>query len=121
MNSDIPTIMYNKKLIKAKQQSEATKEVRTKVKTNSINSMVSGKKIDESDDIPVPILVGHEIGLKIQQARLAKNLKQVDIANKLNMVVKDYTMYENGTAIRNNLTLNKIGKELNIKLTGKNA
>jgi ribosome-binding protein aMBF1 (putative translation factor) len=64
-------------------------------------------------------LVGREIGQMILKARTAKEWKQKDVANKLNMDPSDYQKIENGSAIRNNGQLSKIGRVLGVKLTGK--
>ena len=70
-------------------------------------------------ELPKQKNVGREIGMKMQKARLAKKLKQVDVARRLNMQAALYQKYENGTAPRNGSVLNKIGKILGVKLTGK--
>ena len=51
--------------------------------------------------------------------RTAKKYKQVDVAKYLQIHPKDYQKYENGTAVRNGQMLNKLGKYLGVKLTGK--
>ena len=77
------------------------------------------KKIDPDEELPKQVLLGRDIGTKIQQARLAKKWTQKDVAAKMNMDSKIYQKYENGTAERNGNTLNKLGKILGVKLTGK--
>lgn len=87
--------------------------------TNNKSNFGSGKKIKDEDELPKQTLVGKETGLKISQARLAKRFKQKDVAKYMNMDAGLYQKYENGTAPRNGQILNKLGKYLGIKLTGK--
>jgi ribosome-binding protein aMBF1 (putative translation factor) len=53
------------------------------------------------------------------QARTAKKMSQKDVANKLNIQVSDFQKIENGTMKRNGELLNRLGKVLGVKLTGK--
>ena len=99
---------------------EGPKVITKTSNSTGFNSLSSGKKIDDSDELPKQDLVGHEIGLKIEQARLAKNLKQSELAKLLNMQLPMYQTFEKGTAVRNGSVLNQIGTKLGIKLTGKN-
>ena len=92
----------------------------SKVLSNSKNNNIStGKKINEDEEIPKQTFVGKDIGLKISQARLAKGYKQKDVAKYMNMDATLYQKYENGTAPRNGQILNKLGRYLGVKLTGK--
>ena len=94
-----------------------------KVLTNNTRSnktnFGSGKKVKDDEELPKQTLVGKETGQKISNARLAKNLKQKDVAKYMNMDSGLYQKYENGTAPRNGQILNKLGKYLGVKLTGK--
>jgi len=97
------------------------KKEKTKVlsgKSSNTQNNGSGKKLDESE-IPKVITVGKDIGMKISQARLAKGFKQKDVARHMNMDASLYQKYENGTAKRNGQLLNKLGRYLGVKLTGK--
>lgn len=91
-----------------------------KINTNKSNSQYNGnsKKLDE-EELPKLNLVGKDTGMKISQARLAKGYKQKDVAKFMNMDASLYQKYENGTAPRNGQVLNKLGKYLGVKLTGK--
>ena len=110
-----PVVLINHKLIKEKQKKDPkNKVVRTKRKKT-----ITGKKLNADDELPKQKTVGHELGMKMQKARIAKKLKQVDVARRLNMQASLYQKYENGTAPRNGSMLNKIGKILGVKLTGK--
>ena len=109
-------VLRNPRLQKEKAKKEMTKTTKTNLNKN--NNMGSGKKITD-EELPKQNFVGKELGLKIQQARLAKKLKQTDVAKSLNIQSNDYQKYENGKAVRNGQMLNKLGKILGVKLTGK--
>ena len=111
-------IIGNPKLIAKKKEEEAEKVSQTKHNTN-MNASVSGKKIKDEDELPQIEKVGMDTGKIIMQARLAKKLKQVDLAKQLNVLPDIIRDYENGSAPRNGALLNKIGKVLGVKLTGK--
>ncbi len=111
-------IIGNPKLIAKKKAEEAEKAVYNKG-NNNINATVSGKKIKDDEEIPLLEKVGMDTGKIIMQARLAKNLKQTDLAKQLNITPDIIRDYENGSAPRNGALLNKMGKVLGVKLTGK--
>jgi len=113
---DFPTILVNKKNLDARRKTDGIKVARSSMPPAA--SYASGKKIDDTDDIPIMDKIGTDMGLKIQQARLGKNLKQTDVARLMNIPVNTYQTFENGTAIRNNSTLHVLGNKLGIKLTG---
>jgi ribosome-binding protein aMBF1 (putative translation factor) len=113
-------IIGNPKLIAKKKAEEADKTSCNNGKCNfNMNASVSGKKIKDEDEMPQVEKVGIETGKLIMQARLAKNLKQTDLAKQLNVLPDIIRNYENGSAPRNGALLNKIGKHLGVKLTGK--
>jgi len=111
-------IIGNPKLIAKKKAEDAEKAACNKG-NNNMNASVSGKKIKDEDEIPQVEKVGMDTGKIIMQARLAKNLKQTDLAKQLNITPDIVRDYENGSAPRNGALLNKIGKVLGVKLTGK--
>jgi ribosome-binding protein aMBF1 (putative translation factor) len=88
----------------------------TELKNIKSNSSVSGKKINDDDELPQVEKVGINIGKQIMQARLNKNLKQTDLAKKLNVTPDFIRDYENGTAHMNKAILNNIGKILGTKI-----
>ena len=106
-------------IVNKKKQDEKQKAERGPVPIG--HNTTSGKKVIEDGDVHKTVLVGKEIGQKILQARTAKGWKQKDVAQKLNMNPSDYQKIENGSAIRNNQQLSKIGRVLAIKLTGKKS
>jgi ribosome-binding protein aMBF1 (putative translation factor) len=107
MNSEPKDIVLKNPALRAKKLENSTKQT-------FINETTSGKKITDDDELPVSDKVGIDIGKQIMQARLAKNLKQADLAKQLNMTPDVIRDYENGSAIRNNNILNKIKRALNI-------
>ncbi|EMR10062.1 hypothetical protein PNEG_01813 [Pneumocystis murina B123] len=75
-------------------------------------------KIDRENDI-VPIKTsGREVGLAISKARQEKNIKQSELAQKINEKVSVINDYENGKAIPNQQILAKMEKVLGVKLRG---
>lgn len=107
-------VLRNPKLQKEK---NTIKTLNTK-QANSQN-MGNSKKVNDEEDIPKLNLVGKDTGVKIAQARQAKGYKQKDVARYMNMDSGLYQKYENGTAPRNGQVLNKLGRYLGVKLTGK--
>ncbi len=107
MNHDVKDIVLKNPALRAKKLENSTKHT-------YVNETTSGKKISDDDELPVSDKVGIDIGKQIMQARLAKNLKQVDLAKQLNITPDVIRDYENGTAIRNNAVLSKIKRALNI-------
>jgi ribosome-binding protein aMBF1 (putative translation factor) len=89
-------------------------ELKNKQGTSAVS--VNGKKIRDDDELPQVEKVGIDIGKQIMQARLAKNLKQADLAKKLNITPDFIRDYENGTAPMNKVILNNIGKALGIRI-----
>jgi putative transcription factor len=89
-----------------------------------IGTKVSQKNVHQTHIPPTNepkqfVSVGIETGRAIQQARLQKKLKQTDLAKQLNIPVDIIRNYENGTGQRNGDLLNRMGKLLGVKLTGK--
>lgn len=113
-----PVILVNKKRMKEREKNDNSNKVAKPV-SNSNKLTGSGKKINDDDELPTQTLVGKDTALIIMQARTAKGLKQKDVACKMNMPLPLYQQYENGTAVRNGQMLNKLGRFLGVKLTGK--
>jgi putative transcription factor len=120
MNNDAKTIVLINPKLTAKKLKEEGIKINIGVNNTNNNYTVSGKKITDDEEIPISDKVGKDLGMKIQQARLAKNIKQIDLAKQLNITPDIIRDYENGTAIKNGNLLNKMSKLLGVKLTGKN-
>jgi len=82
--------------------------------TNS-QKKVDVKKLD-SDDIVVPVKSNHDLGLQIQQARLAKKMNQKELDQKCNFPKNTINEYESGKAIYNQTQIDTISKVLGIRL-----
>jgi putative transcription factor len=91
------------------------KKQETKINT-TYATLLNGKKIKDDDELPQLEKVGIDIGKQIMQARLAKKLKQSDLAKQLNLTSDFIRDYENGTAPLNKIILNNIAKKLGIKI-----
>ena len=90
-----------------------SKPIEKKIHTYSVS--VNGKKIKDENELPQIEKVGIDIGKQIMQARLAKNLKQADLAKQLNITPDIIRDYENGSAPLNKSLLNKIRRHVGIK------
>lgn len=108
-------VLTNKRVIKENARKNG---VKTAVPVTNSNQYQS-KKLIEDDDVHKIETVGHELGKKIMQARAGKGWKQKEVSGKMNMQPADYQKLENGTAKRNGQQLNKLGRILGVKLTGK--
>lgn len=73
------------------------------------------RKLD-GDDPDAPSKIEHNIRIKIQKGRTAKNMSQKDLAMKINVPVSTVSSYESGKAIPNKQILQKIRNTLGIKL-----
>ena len=108
-------VLTNKRAIKENAKKNG---IKTAVPVTNSNQYQS-KKVIEDNDIHKIETVGRELGQKIMQARANKGWKQKDVSGKMNMQPAEYQKLENGTAKRNGQQLNKLGRILGVKLTGK--
>ena len=76
-------------------------------------------KITEEDDYNKEIKISTENCKLIQQARLSKGMKQIDLANAINKKVDTVKSYESGSATPDLKIMLKIEKVLGIKLNKK--
>lgn len=113
------TYLYNPNA-KKKPTTVSNSKVQKNISNKNSNNK-STKKVDPNDELPKLTTVGREIGMKIQQARISKGWKQKMVSDKMNMDASLYQKYENGTALRNGQILNKLGRILGVKFTGKNV
>ena len=60
--------------------------------------------------------VTHEFKIELQKARLAKNMSQQQLANRINVKQTIIQEYENGKAIPDNNIISKINNILGVKL-----
>ncbi|BFZ57474.1 multiprotein-bridging factor 1 [Savitreella phatthalungensis] len=89
---------------------------------NTQHSSTEGQlltKIDRENEVAPPKKVDAEVGKVMSQARLAKGLKQSDLAQKINEKPQVINDYESGKAVPNQQILAKIERQLGVKLRGK--
>lgn len=110
------TVLVNKKVMRENQKKNTPKTIRSGSNSNAIGQST---KVHEDGNVHKINTVGRKTGQKIMQARTAKKMSQKDVANKLNIQVSDFQKIENGTMKRNGELLNRLGKVLGVKLTGK--
>jgi ribosome-binding protein aMBF1 (putative translation factor) len=70
----------------------------------------------DSDDPDAPEKVSHDLKIKIQQARTARNLTQKQLATQLNIPVATISNYENGKEIPTKQITSRISKILGVRL-----
>jgi putative transcription factor len=78
-------------------------------------SNVNARKIEESDELKIN-KVDKSLSKAIQQARMAKKLTQKELATKINEKPQVVGEYENGKAVPNAQIINKLERELGVKL-----
>lgn len=76
-------------------------------------------KLDNADEAEKIETVSLSLSQKIQQGRVAKGMKQKDLATKINVKPQVIGDYESGRAVPDNKILGKIERALGIKLRGK--
>ncbi|KAI6181126.1 HTH cro/C1-type domain-containing protein [Aphelenchoides besseyi] len=76
-------------------------------------------RLDEETEVLHHDRVPLELGKVIQQARGAKEWTQKDLSTRINEKVEVVREYENGKAIPNQQTINKMERALGVRLRGK--
>ena len=76
---------------------------------------INARKIEESDELKIN-KVDKSLSKAIQQARMAKKLTQKELATKINEKPQVVGEYENGKAVPNAQIINKLERELGVKL-----
>ena len=105
------------KVCEAKAKGLTTQQNTNKKNINYENTMSMRKLENEEVEIKK---IEHSVSKIIQKARMEAKLSQKDLAQKLNLKPTVIQNYESGKAIPNKMVLVKMGKMLNIHLTGKN-
>lgn len=72
-------------------------------------------KLDD-DNPEAPKIISHSIKMQIQQARMAKNLTQKQLAQQTNLTVNIISQYESGKTIPDKSVLLKLSRYLGVKL-----
>jgi ribosome-binding protein aMBF1 (putative translation factor) len=114
-NNDYKTIILTNKRNKDNKKNNTTKKVVNPTNSNNYKK----KKLIDDNEIHKIETIGRDLGQKIMKARTSKKWKQKDVSEKMNMQLVEYQKLENGTAHRNGQQLNKLGRILGVKLTGK--
>lgn len=85
---------------------------------NSKASVLSKSVLNDFDpeNVTKPATSTREIGLAIQQARMAKSMSQADLDKKCSFPKGTVQAYENGTAIANNAVIAKMETALDARL-----
>lgn len=107
----VPVVLKKKNPTKQ----NTTKEVKYNAGTNKKKTDVNMRKLDETE-LGTIEKVERSLSLMIQQARLAKKLKQSDLAKKCNLPVNVIQKYENGKATPTGQELQKLSKALGVTL-----
>lgn len=82
---------------------------------HNAGATINARKIEESDELKIN-KVDKSLSKAIQQARMAKKLTQKELATKINEKPQVVGEYENGKAIPNAQIINKLERELGVKL-----
>ena len=77
------------------------------------------KKLDDVNDAEHVERCSLTLQKQIQQARLAKQLSQKDLANSINVTARVIQDYENGKAVPTPQVLQKLRRVLGVKLNSK--
>ena len=96
-----------------------TGKVETKVKNSNKDHNTEMRKLEEDMDNLKVETVNKSISKAIMEARMKLNLKQKDVANKINVQPQIVQQYENGKAKPDIAVLKKLERVLKCKLTGK--
>ena len=102
-----------------KQNALRTGKVETKVKNSNKDHNTEMRKLEEDMDNLKVETVNKSISKAIMDARMKLNLKQKDVANKINVQPQVVQQYENGKAKPDISVLRKLERVLKCKLTGK--
>ena len=95
---------------------KVTKE-RTTTKNEAYKNTINARKV-ENEEIVIK-KIDLNLSKIIQKARFSAKLSQKALAEKLNLQVSIIQKYESGKTVPNTTLLFKMGKILNVHLTGK--
>ena len=93
-----------KKKKSSSEKKEFVKSTERKIEESEANGNLSHKKMDIS------------FGKALQRYRTSQNMTQKDIAQKLNIQIKDINEIESGKAKHNGLLMGKIKRIMNTKI-----
>jgi putative transcription factor len=119
---DWEPLVLRKKQVKSKldkQNAHRAGNVETKAKNSNKDHNTEMRKLEEDMDNLKVETVNKSISKAIMDARMKLNLKQKDVANKINVQPQVVQQYENGKAKPDIAVLRKLERVLKRKLTGK--
>jgi ribosome-binding protein aMBF1 (putative translation factor) len=97
-------------------RSKTAKKPAEPISHEIVSNVNKAKKLENSDDTGTFKKLSNESRQTLVQARVAKNLKQDDLARALNMPANIYKAIENGKSIPTQQDLNKINNYLKTSL-----
>jgi len=97
------------------EQVEAVKKFNSGKNVNKAQPS-NAKKLESETEELAHNRLGHDVALKIQQARLAMKMTQKELATKINEKPSIINEYESGRAIPNNQIMVKLERALGVKL-----
>ena len=101
------------------QSSQVQSQLKYSEGNKKSNAVMDKRKLDEQDEAGKLPEVGLSLGMRIQQARMAKSFTQKQLATLINEKPNVIAEYEQGKAIPNNQILGKLERKLGVKLRGK--
>lgn len=102
----------------AKSRGVKVAKERTTTKNEAYKNTLSARKV-ENEEVVIK-KIDFNLSKLIQKARFDSKISQKTLAEKLNLQVSVIQGYESGKVIPNKNLLYKMGKILNVHLTGKN-
>ena len=83
---------------------------------NAQHAAPNMRRLAEETDVPQITTVGHEFAQAMMKARMDQNLKQQDLALRINEKLTVVKEYESGKAVPNPSVILKIERALNVHL-----
>jgi ribosome-binding protein aMBF1 (putative translation factor) len=114
-----PVVLKGKNPTNAKQTSY---KIEDRMSGPGKEQVIRMAKLENESDVVQTPFIPHALSQEIIKARVAANMTQKEVAQKLNLPHSLITSYENGKAIpdsQTNQNLQKIAKSLNTKFTNK--
>ena len=102
--------------VKKKKELNGETETQSRVDRTKISAM---GKLDDSSEAQKPLRINPSIKTALMKARTSKKLSQKQVATSANIPLATLQSYEQGKAKAEIGILNKNGRVLGVKLTGK--
>lgn len=117
-HQDWDPVVIRGKNAHVKNKKERNGETETRDKVDRTNSTAMGK-LNDSSEAHKPLRINPVIKTALMKARTSKKLSQKQVAASANIPLATLQSYEQGKAKAEIGILNKIGRVLGVKLTGK--